>query len=1427
MAISKSVQAILSARDQGFTSTFRQANGLLGHFGGSQSKVARGNGGMLKAIKSTALGMSLYRSAAKGVTTALGSVRHAMARSDTLYLYRRNITELTGSASQAEQALQVLSTSTTGTAYGLDTVANATQTFANSNLELKKSGQYATRFMDLVSRYGDGTNATYERVMVQMGKMGTRQKANLGDIRSAVEANIPVWSILSKATGQSVGQMQADITAGKWTAEQFFDTLMLGSANIEGAAKDSANTWSGAIGIMRSRMTVGMTGILEAIKTVGAELTGKDNGIFLGLLQIGSFARDVMLGIAKNIEGSIPYLQILKNAFREIVTPIKEAISAVINNLSFMNQGFNQVGAIQLFKGIVDRTKNSLINFANFVNDNSEAIGKFIGYMPQAVMAISSLRIITKVGKKLADFGHNITDNVLGGLRGLGKADAFVRDIFIKPIGSALVSGGSLIQGVFSNITQGFTVFGSSAKGIIGNFKQIKQSANSLKSTNHSNLFEAYTKSIMAFVPETRNFLASVNMIQRKIVRFGITSKNQMVVVAHAFKHPIQSIGSLKNNITSFQSLSTGLGLKVGLAFKKMAMVGVTAIKSLSLAMLSNPVTAALVGITAAVAVFAVAWKGNVGNVQGATKSVFSGLKRTFSSTVGSLKQLTSAALGPVAKFLTLENAVKLAGISLAGGLTPITLLIDGFRGIVMTMTGVINVLKLGTLHFRKFFAVGKERRELSTEIKAMEKEIKSTYKGLADDSATKAIWQGMSKLGEVAQTTAKSYQISAEKMGQDSQVLSERFSHVASEMEQAFNLEDSTAGMTAYVASSLQILERFNQDKLKTTEKYSELMQQAEQAQGDEKIGLMQSANELILSEITKNNRSMMSLYQETSEQLISGKNAEGESLTAEQKKALAAQNEVIRAGLIEQNELFVQATMNKVALGERLSQQEQRAAESNLKALYTNQAEQITSNEQKIADLRSLYNDATTQSQKDNFQAEIDTLKLSNEGLLNEQRTFGEKQLALMLNGNEMTAQTVIAGLAQREEITGDKLADIFQHFVNSNTTIADQLALLGGIMEREGFEGADKLAIALKSGDLAALGESLTEEMKSGIAGLPEEMFWQGEIGQKEFIRALEAGQYERAGKFITSSVDQGLSTGEKQAANQGDATGQGFATGVTNQQGAAAQAGATVANASVDNLNKKQNQSRQIGSDIGENYSTGLKSQTNTANRSGQEVGKGSLTGLKQDVREGRTVGVELGRLYVAGITSQNQGSHQSGLGLTNQALAGARRHSNQSQAIGLQLAAGIASGIRAGTGSAVSAMANLVSRVNQEAEKRAQIESPSKVTTKYGQLIAAGFPTGLIHELPKVLSQVRGFVDQLNHTFYRGLDQRLTLTNSREFVSGRVSQDQAGTAIVKGLDELKVAIEKLRVDVYLDTGALISVTDEGLADHSLRESRRKW
>ena len=102
---------------------------------------------------------------------------------------------------------------------------------------------------------------------------------------------------------------------------------------------------------------------------------------------------------------------------------------------------------------------------------------------------------------------------------------------------------------------------------------------------------------------------------------------------------------------------------------------------------------------------------------------------------------------------------------------------------------------------------------------------------------------------------------------------------------------------------------------------------------------------------------------------------------------------------------------------------------------------------------------------------------------------------------------------------------------------------------------------------------------------------------------------------------------------------------------------------------------------------------------------------------------------------------------------------------QSREIGQQMANGVTQGIQSGTSRAVSAARSLVNQVNAEMKKTAKINSPSKITTNYGENLDEGWIVGIKNKAVYFLYSL----------FTLSLPQRKTLSYESDYFSARCLQ----------------------------------------------------
>lgn len=1287
---SRSVTAVLRARDSGFTSTFQKASGLLSKFTSNSKSLKSSAGGVVGSIKSIAGAMGLVKVASMALSTVTSNLTSAMNRQDTLYLYNRNLQQAGYSAKAAADNQKVLGDAVLDTAYGLDAVANSTQSFVNSTGDLGKATQYSTRFMDLISRYGDGTNETYKRVMLQMNQMSSKGKANLGDIKSAVEANIPVWKILSDQTGRSVQEIQDDISAGKMTAEEFFNALMAGSENAAGAAKDGANTWAGAIGIMKSRFALGVGDILNSVKSIATAITGDEFGIYKAITGLGSFVRgqfssvgdfmtkafqvsypyiqstlDLLNKFKDTIATNItPYVQVLKDAFVRIGPPIVNAFQSIISSVTGSSKSFlTTKGSIETFTSAVEFVADKVVQFSNYVSENSDKLVTLGGKALKAYAMLKMFSGLSPIISTIASFSSGIV-GLVSSLGSLNSALGTKLLTNVSTLGSKL-SG--LFSGGFSTARTQMLVFSDTFRssmtnlGNTGNYSGITRGFLSIKNA------------ISATYPNISNFGSKVKGLGSSII------------------HPIQSMNSLKASLIATsvaaggsETVISGVALKIKAAFSTMATGAISAVKGLGAFLLSNPVGIALALITAGIAGFVTAWRENFMNIQGFVKTSFGAIGKSITSMKTMFKEI-----GPALS--NLGKAFKGLGVILAGAvLVAIAGVVDAFRSLVFSG---LSIIKTAT-------AIGNAMTGLWKKIKGDDKgaekafdamkndlnDIKDGFDNLVDNSALKGVVESTKELGKETQVTATAMKLGMEEAGTGLDSYGSKLEETKQKLLEVFAAGEetgSTAGVEAYFQRTLDLVTSLKEQQLEAVEVYNKQIEAAEGKTEEEKQKIYADASAVYTESVKKNNDDLLTVYKEYSKQLGENKNVEGQELTEQQRSAMYAQTDLIRDQLQTQNQEFVDAGVNRLENGQRLTDTEQQQTLNSLQTLGQIQTEQTKINNGQIAALQEQQKTAKDAAEKAAFQSEIDNLNAKNAEILAAETAQGAQMMAVLSQNGELNTVTVANGLANMKNVTDQQLAGMVQSYADSGASTNAQMMLLAGVLQQRGVDASNGLVQGLTSNDPSMWASMSKEDIVSTINTLPPALFKDGQSSKDQLVSGLNSG---------TSDMN-------------------------------------NVGKALMDSMNKGQ---------------TSQKSNTQKASKDNAKAGADAA---KKEEGQYKAAGSADGSGFVDGIINQKGNSANAGSGLANSAKTAAS--SVDFTGTGSNMAAGVASGISSNQSAAVNAMANLVNAVNEEAKKVAEIKSPSRLLKReVGVMLPQGVAAGIDEDTKVAVASARNMINEI-------------------------------------------------------------------------------
>ncbi|MFS7259458.1 tape measure protein [Carnobacterium divergens] len=1149
-----SLVAKLKAQDAGFTSTLSKAGSAMEKMSG---KTERSGAKFSDTVKRIALATGIFKVVSAGINMATGQISAAFTRMDTMDNFQRNMTRVTGSAEIAKGVLEELKGATKGTAYGLNAVANATQSFANSAIPLEKSTTYAKDWMDAVSAYGDGTTETYDRVMLQLNQMASKGKANLGDLKSAMEAGVPVLQILAAQTGKTAQQVSDELSAGKLSSEEFMDAMHTAFTSgagsfksIENAAKQAGSTWKGSFDNMKSALTRGVVEFINAFDSITKTLTGIDMKGWVA--NFGSTMENGMKAVGQSIslamEKLVPFVEVMRGAFFGVGTAIKNAVAAVMTSLKGMSEGFGNTAQIETFSDVMYAVANAIERVAEFVQRNSDAIVEWMGILVKGALAWKAFQItmgigagfvrglenIQKLGLKVVDFGMVV-----------GRMNSSIAPV-LQSVGGAFVNFGSTVSSTFTNMrADGFNVITSGLQGfrtaILNTSPSLMQFSQNLTRTK---LTMRQMGEGNLFTRPFTSLISTLEMTSPRILRFNTAIRTMGTNI----RHPITAI----NNLGTSLMASTGATTFAGAGFSKLATLVRSScsamgrsITQLTMKMLGNPITALLVLLSAAVVAVAVAWKNNFMNMREVVDNVFGSFKQSFTSLGNMFKGLLPSLESLKKAFKSMEPVLKIIVGILGGALViALGLVIDALRLIVLSVATVIRGFKLLG---QAGSAMGKL---LTGDIKGAKDEMKSmgdTFKDQADafeefgkNSATvNGVKSAYESFGDTAEKTGEKTKESANVVVTSLDTIRDRAQQTASSfqesmqlVEEAFKIEGQNETNLKFIDELKKSSDEYLQNNEKVATAYEKQMQKMNEI--DEKNTKGRKTAELKahndrLKGIQENNAAIISQEKDLSAMLADNVDRSGEQLNETQRTALKAQLETVRNSKVEENQLYIESAQRRLELGKKVEGDEINQLVQSITQNYTTRKALIAQNEEEIKQQEEIRNNAQSETEKQNAQNKINALNENNNKMREQVNVAGAQMLEILNQQGILNTETVVNGLKQMGDMSDPELIAFVQKFQQLGVDTDTQMLAFVEILRNKGIEGVDQLEAGFKSKDLSGMTDEAKGQVIAGISTLPPELFNGGQQGKDKYIEAIKGGDYKSAGKYMMTDTASGVDIG----------------------------------------------------------------------------------------------------------------------------------------------------------------------------------------------------------------------------------------------------------------------------------------------------------
>ncbi|EKQ5698606.1 tape measure protein [Listeria innocua] len=1138
-------------------------------------------------------------------------------------------------------------------------VASASKTTGTTVKSALKTGFSAVK---------SGAKAAGQAGISALKGLGNIAKSTGSLIKSGLVSGFNAAKAAAKGAG--AGMREALKNSVEKPAEQArFSILRLAAAfgliaatkNVVGSAIGRVDT----IDTATKSLTV-LTGSAKDAQLVMTDLTAAIDGTPIAL-------DAVALGAKKMVAAGMKAANV-----KPVFTAIADAAYGVGNGSESIDQMTDAISALQASGVAYADDINRLVEagvpaWQILANSTGKSVGKMKKYVSEG--SLESTRAIAMLTKGIEEGTTGMAGNTAK-MAGLAKtAGNTISGSFANMKTAAVKSLANIVENLKGPIIQALDV----AKNAFKQFAAVTASPEFQKKL--SDLIQK----IKEFIPVLIEWAPLLAKVAAGFVAFNILSSvySKVAGLVMAFRGLASSgtlLGGIVNTVKgSFLALKVALG-SAAAAFG---------------------VIIAVIGAVIAVAYgMYVSFKENTANIKGFLSTMWDGVKNSFGKIVDVFKQIV-AALKPVGSGF--KDVLKYVGVAIWASLG---LVLAAVVDIIQVLARIVLVAIKALQGL--YYAIKSAFQALHWDLKGAKKSLEQSKDAFVDaGSAIKDAFnkdnyaltgtvEAFKQMGGEAEKTAKKTETSGKKIKETLKLVETTAKQTETTVSKSNQAIDTmlNGGVDQYgkklsektesfLNAAKDLYEQYQEATEKSQDKYSVAMEKAQSLEGDKRKKAIADANATLVAEIDKNNGTLLTLQADYAKLLKGNKWVDGTELTAQQKKFLQQQTADIQAELAKQNQLYVEGNLLKLSNGKTLNEKERSTSIEVQKSLYADRKKAVETGEKELADLKKKKSDATTETEKANYQIQIDEQTKKNKTLAENLQKWASEMNAIIANGGTLNAETFAKGLSEMGNISDEQLSAVWQDFVKVSGSIDNTLAGLAAVMSKRGGEGVQAFVTAIQSKDYTTAALNINNDVLNTLSNLPNGMFLNGQNGKNQFIAAIKSNEYQEAGKYLVDGVKMGASPLPNELNGIGKQGGNANADGIKSTAEANKNAGATIKNNAKNGA-----------------FDPNLFQMTGVSNANG----------------------------FNGGILDGKGNAFSAGTGIGNSAKSGAA--SVDSSGVGSDFASGYVDGILSGmkkVGEAAGSLANKALQAVKDAQKS---KSPSKKAKKLGRDFGSGYSLGI-------------------------------------------------------------------------------------------------
>ena len=410
----------------------------------------------VKDIVAGIAGVQIGTAIARGLKDIVSGAINAASEGEQ---FRITLTNMTGSAEEANSVLQDMSQFALSSPFDLDSVLTGTRRLMAYGYSAEEAEQSLRSIGDAAAGLGTGEEGI-ERITTALGQMHQKGTVQAEEMRQLAEAGIPAWQYLADTLGVDVSQAMKMVQDRSVDAETGIEAITNGMEN----GTEHARGYAGQMEAQSKTLTGVLSNLKDAFQITMMQL-GETQGYkdFVGALQdilnnMQPLLQSVFPVFSAGLEGAAAAVKGLGAVIQSvggIFSAFGDALNNIANNTLISGSG----GAFTTVAGTIEQLGGSFVALGS-------ALGDTVNIFEQMIEDFGKSTGAAQLAKGAVDLFKGVIDGAKTAVQGINE--------YLEDLGKWLdeLGGKTAFNDIMSKLGDIMSTLGDNIKTVV---KQIKK----------------------------------------------------------------------------------------------------------------------------------------------------------------------------------------------------------------------------------------------------------------------------------------------------------------------------------------------------------------------------------------------------------------------------------------------------------------------------------------------------------------------------------------------------------------------------------------------------------------------------------------------------------------------------------------------------------------------------------------------------------------------------------------------------------------------------------------------------------------------------------------------------------------------------------------------------------------------------------------